>query len=212
MGLAIVVGMLAELRQLDEKGARDFRETLDAVNDLLRRAGLPPHNEPETLPPLENRCEEIGFPYSFLHYLRRAYAHHLQNPGWRAAPFDESKNPARDALVEKHSRKMQSHLLCHSDAEGFHVPIDFKPMLVDDGKRIPGALVGSSYRLREELVAVAPALGIALNGTDLPDAEVAAISRDALDETGVWRERLVWLALFEAARLSIEHRAAIYST
>lgn len=66
-----------------------------------------------------------------------------------------------------------SHLLCHSDCEGFYLPVDFEVVLIDsqDQDRIPGGLLGSSYRLRDELLAIAPALGITVSDGELADAE-----------------------------------------
>jgi hypothetical protein len=65
-------------------------------------------------------------------------------------------------------------------------------------------------RLLDELAAVAAPLGIVLHNGQLHDADANAIADE--NETGgpYWIERLVWLTLFEAARLSIEHRAAIH--
>ena len=43
MGLAICVGMLAELLEDDPEGAEAFEEDLAEVNRVLAAAGLPPH-------------------------------------------------------------------------------------------------------------------------------------------------------------------------
>ncbi len=107
---------------------------------------------------------------------------------------------------------MASHLLCHSDAEGFYLPIDFQQILFDESGQIAGQMVGSSYRLRDELVLVAPRIGVRLSGDMLPDAEADKINADFDEETGIWLERIVWLSLFEASRLSIKHNTAIHFT
>jgi hypothetical protein len=70
-------------------------------------------------------------------------------------------------------------------------------------------MLGSSYRLRDELIYLAPALGIRLDGSQLADSDAEEINAEEDQEEGIWRERLVWLSLFEAARLSIEHATAI---
>jgi hypothetical protein len=67
----------------------------------------------------------------------------------------------------------------------------------------------SSYRLLKELVAIAPKLGIMLEGERLTEAEADKIARDARSQQGLWIEKIVWISLFEAARLSIEHKTAI---
>jgi hypothetical protein len=60
-----------------------------------------------------------------------------------------------------------------------------------------------------ELVAVAPSLGIALSNGVLADSEADRINREVEVEGPFWIEKAVWLSLFEAARLSIEHHTAI---
>jgi len=209
MGLAISVGMLAELSDLDPEGVEFYRDYFVAVNDLLAKQGLPPHTEPETLPEMDNRCSLCSYPYSFLHYLRYAYAHRIADSKWVASPLPEGANPAADPVVEEQTMQMRSHLLCHSDAEGFYLPIEFREVLFDESERIPGGMVGSSYRLLEELAFVAPVLGIRLQGSSLPDEEAQAINDKVERQEGLWIERIVWLSLFEAARLSIKHKAAV---
>jgi hypothetical protein len=212
MGLAIEVGGLAGLAELDSEGAEYLRASFERVNTLLAKNGLPAHVEPEKLPNLDNRCSLDSYPYSFLHYLRRAFAHRVQNPLWIAAPLPEGGDPGDDPVVEQITSRQTSHLLCHSDAEGFYLPIDFAPILFDDANQIPGGMVGSSYRLRDELVLVAPALGIQLAGNLLLNEEAEAINSDLDKGEGIWIERIVWLSLFEASWLSIEHNAAIEFT
>ena len=75
-------------------------------------------------------------------------------------------------------------------------------------------MVGSSYRLRDELVLVlARCLGIQLAGNLLVKrGKVQAINSDLDKGEGIWIERIVWLSLFEASWLSIEHNAAIEFT
>ena len=83
--------MLAELAENeDPESVELFAEQLDAVNKLLTNNRLPKHTEPRSLPPLDDRCGILGYPYSFLHYLRRAYAHRELKPNWVAEPLRES--------------------------------------------------------------------------------------------------------------------------
>jgi hypothetical protein len=207
MGLAVEVGMLADLLENDAEGADWLRESLDCVNAVLAEHKLPPHDEPERLPPLDNRAALGSYPYSFLHHLRRVAAHAAEYPGRVAKPFPESSDPAADPLVDKHSGFMENHLLCHSDCEGFYVPIEFHEVIVDDKDRIPGGMLGSSFVLLKELQAVAPALDIRLVNGRLSDEEAQKINSAV--ESPLWIEKAVWLSLFEAARLSIQHRKAV---
>jgi hypothetical protein len=104
---------------------------------------------------------------------------------------------------------MKSHLLCHSDCEGFYVPIPFQEVLLDDQDRIPGGMLGSSFMLQNELIAVAPALGIRLEKGQLSNHEAERINGEVETEAPLWIENAVWLSLFEAARLSLQHKTAI---
>lgn len=214
MGLAISVGALAELLEEDPEGAEWMEESFAAANRLLAAAGLPLHTEPRVLEPLQSRASLCSFPYSFIHYLRRAYAYRVDSPNWVAAPLDEDEDPSEDEVLEEVAERFESHLLFHSDAEGFYLPVDFDDVLVadpaDEEAAVPGELLGSSYRLMEELVLVAPALGIALTvDGQLSDAEAARIDEIACSGEGLCREIASWLALYEAARLSIQHKTAI---
>jgi hypothetical protein len=51
MGLAISVGVLAGGPDADPEAAAYHRKGLRQVNRLLAASGLPPHEEPESLPP-----------------------------------------------------------------------------------------------------------------------------------------------------------------
>ena len=210
MGLAVEVGVLADLIVNDEEGAGWLRESLENVNTLLKNNNLPPHTEPENLPPLHSRASILSYPYSFLHYLRRFAAHAARKPRWTPKPFPESDDPTDDPLLADEQTLLSSHLLCHSDCEGFYIPIDFgDPLFADDEDLVPGGMLGSSYGLMRELVTVAPFLGITLTSRELSEGEAARINTIVLADGPFWIELAVWFSLFEAARLSIEHRTAI---
>ena len=211
MGLAIGVGVLADLLENDREGADWLDEGLAAANRLLAKAGLPSHAEPRTLEPPAMRASIESFPYSFIHYLRRAYAHRTANTSWVAVPTSNDVDPTADPIVEREVDLLRSHLLCHSDAEGFYVPVDFRDVLFADAgdSTLPGDMLGSSYRLLEELLVVAPALGICLTSGELSDDEAARVDELACSGEGLSRELCSWLALYEAARISIELKTAI---
>lgn len=211
MGLAIEVGALADLLENDDEGAAWLREGLAAANRCLEAAGLPAHEEPTAVELPATRASLLSMPYSFIHYLRRAYARRVDDPAWMAEPLDEDEDPADDPLLEEETEMLSSHLLCHSDAEGFYVPVDFADVLFDESEdgELPGGMLGSSYRLLEELVLVAPALGIRLDDGQLSDAEAQRVDDVACSSEGLCRELASWLALYEAARVSIAAKTAI---
>ena len=210
MGLAISVGALAELQQEDPEGAQDLIASLETANALLKQAGLPQHAEPATVPELQSRALIDSFPYSFLHYLRRAYAHAALDAQWRATPLPDGEEPGEDPVLDEAQDTFDSHLICHSDCEGFYFPLVFDEVVfADDGYELLGGMLGSSYKLREELVTVAPALGIFLLGDELSDEEAERVNARVEAEDGLDRELVAWLAIYEACRLSIEHKTAI---
>ncbi len=211
MGLAIGVGMLAEFAATNPETAKRIREELEVINQRLREAGLPRHGEPESFDEeLSSRASLTSFPYSWLHYLRRFAAHVMRDPRWVPYPIEPGEDPADDPVLRQMYRALSSHLLCHSDSEGYYLPVDFEELLLDPDHKIRGGVVGSSYRLREELVGLADPLEIPVDGKGhLTDEVARQISTQRPSGAPFAVERLVWLALYEAARLSIEHDTAI---
>jgi hypothetical protein len=205
MGLAISIGYLGDFDEDDPESADRFEQDLANLNAILEQHGLQPHQEPVRLEDIQMRATCRSFPYSFLHYLRRVYAHVVQNPNWHAEPLKNGKDPTKDSVLDREYAMFSSHLLCHSDAEGYYVPQDFTDVIFDDS----GGMIGSSHQLLRELVMVAPALGIVLENGELSDAEAKRINEVGASDIGLWIEYIVWIALFEAARLSIEHNTLI---
>jgi hypothetical protein len=212
MGLAISVGLLADLVENDPDGVEWMEENLKIVNRVLHTANLRPHSEPRELQPPAGRCSIAGFPYSFIHYLRRAFAYQTTDASWLAAPLPDGVDPTEDPVLGAVTEQLTSHLLCHSDCEGFYVPVDFADVLFDEEDKLPGGMLGSSYRLLAELKAVAPAIGIQIKGGELTDEEAQRVDAIACSEEGLWRECCVWLALYEAARISVEEKTMIAFT
>jgi len=188
------------------------REKFRKVNEALMAKDLPQHVEPETLPHLRPRNRLASFPYSFLHHFRRFKAYATDDPSWKPEPFPKDADPAHDHLVEEQALRFHSHLLCHSDCEGYYVPVEFDEPIFADEQQIPGGMLGSSHWLMRELLEVAPYLGISVPNGILSDAEAERINAIIEVEVPFWIEMTVWLSLFEAARLSIEHRTAICFT
>lgn len=209
MGLAVATHVFADALNDDREYADELREQLRAINELLAAEGLPPHEEPAVRGAETARGQLGGVPYSFIHYLRRAYAHARENPDAPLTPVAAGENPTDDPVVDRLTYMFDSHLLCHSDCEGYYLPIDFDEVLYpDEALGIPGGMVGSSAQLLRELVSVAAHLGITLIDGELSDAEIAAI-RQGDDEHPFYRERETWLVLFEQARVSMANNTLI---
>lgn len=207
MGLAVSTGFLQEMLELDVEGAQWFRTSLKPVNELLVSNGFDPHDEPESVPAMP--VSGIGsFPYSYLHYLRRAYARVLNDAP--VTPLEEGANAAADSYIEDEVCMLSSHLLCHSDAEGLYVPIDMPDPLFDtDEPGVAGGMLGSSQGLLRELAVVAPAIGIDLDDEGRVTDETASSINDDPEDHPLHIERLVWLTLHLAGRHSVEHGTAI---
>lgn len=210
MGLAIEIGSLAAALADDPEDADWIEDALATVNRVLKAERLPAHVEPREPVPERSRAAVTGFPYSTLHYLRRVYAHRARDAGWIATPFPADDDPAADAEVEVQTEQFTSHLLCHSDSEGFYLPIDFPDVIFSsEDDDIAGGMLGSSQRLLAELRVVAPALGIALQDGVLSDAEAGRVNAVVIANGPLWAEHAAWIALFEAARLSVAYGTAI---
>src|SRR5205085_771641 len=162
MGLAMEVGALAYLIANDSEAAGWVRKNFELINQLLAANGLPLHHEPESLPKMPYRGCLRSFPYSDLHYLRRVVAYSRRAPN-KLTPLGEDEDPKEDPELDREYDRSESHVVCHSDCEGYYVPIDFARPLYDGKEvRILGAILGSCQQALQELIQVAPLLGIKL--------------------------------------------------
>ncbi len=212
MGLAIEVGCLAKyVGDGDDARADQFREDMTHINAKLEERDLSPHSEPQSFDnELAMRASLTSFPYSWLHYLRRFAAHAIRDPKWVPYPIQPGEDPAADPVLHQMYRQMRSHLLCHSDREGYYIPVDFGPLILDPSHEMRGGVVGSSQQLRQELISICNPLEIELNDQgELDDQAASRLSTQRPNETPFAIERLVWLALYEAATVSIEEDTAI---
>lgn len=240
MGLSIFVGILADLRASDSDGYVYHQDQLRIINELLTKAGLPPHAEPEGSASSDSSasrgssdsCERWGvelFGYSGLHYLRRVAAH-LELRG--ALPPPGNAQAADDPVLERYydlatgtvrgvrrlfgKAKPRSqtfdHLMLHSDADGYYVPIDFAEVLHgDEAHEVAGEMVGSSQRLLRECVRLRDALGIPAELD--PDADVLWEASDHQGDGTGWQrygiEAFTCVRLLHGAKRSVEQRAAL---
>ncbi|MEV6302163.1 hypothetical protein AB0M02_22295 [Actinoplanes sp. NPDC051861] len=144
-----------------------------------------------------------------MHYLRRVYA--LANQGKPVTPVADHAERDRDNdVVEDEALMFESHLLCHSDCDGFYVPVAFDfPVFVSGTDDFGGGMIGSSQGLLAELRRCAPAIGIRLE----PDGELSDEEAERIggleDDAPFHIESVVWLTLHEACRESIAGGHAI---
>jgi hypothetical protein len=186
------------------------RDELQTINAVLVANNLPPYEEPKRRPRHRLRGCSEGFPYPWLHYLRRFYAHVVAHPDRTPPPCldDPTDDPELDRLFARtFDTEGASHLLFHADHTGYYVAVDFPTVIM--GPDVPGECLGSSYRSLDELRLVAGPLGITLENGQLTKTEVDRLSHRDAEVGPFYREQEVWFSLFEHARLSIAHRTAI---
>jgi hypothetical protein len=223
MGLTVSVGLGTVLR---EEGDDEFLERLErhleVINELLESFGLPPHREPPDLDAGQTLSLAM-YGYSGLHYLRRLAAHlaleeELPPPGDEEAAqdpvlqeyyqfFDESFAEGKAAGIPF------QHLIIHSDADGYYLPVEFDDVLVaDPSLEIPGDAVGSSHRLLAECLELARRLELPDDLDVESEAVSAALETQGEGESG-WRryavESYTCLALIKACRASVATGAAV---
>jgi hypothetical protein len=193
VGLALEVGMLADLIENDEEGAEWFREELDKLNGVLAGAGLAPHTEPRESAVFSTDA----YGYSGLHHLRRCAAH-LHYSGALGKPLEEGEEVVQDALYVRYGAEFEGenadasagtsakpaarpfdHLIMHSDAEGFYVPQAFDRVLIAHEQSY--GWIGSSYTLKTECERLAATLQIP---ADLLNDYDNAAFYDAMNKPG----------------------------
>lgn len=211
MSLAISVNLLAFYKANDREGYEQLKQEFGKINLLLASQSLPIHLEPETLPQIShtNRSRPYlrNFSSSWIHYLRRAIAYWKEREPLTPCLGD----PIEDDILKEEYYMLRSHIICHSDTGGFYLPIDFNEPLFDPNEEIAGGgILGSSYRVIDELMGVAPAIGIELlDKGRLSDEQAARLSGERNETVAFGIERQVWFTLYENAKYSVEHGTAI---
>jgi hypothetical protein len=210
MSLAIHVGVLACGDGADPDAVNLDRQNFRHINRLLAERELPLHEEPESLPKLTYRGQLISFPYLWTPYLLRAVAHALHAPR-EFGPVRAGEDPSQDKQIDAALYTFaESHIICHSQTEGYFVPIDFEDVIADNRKGgLTGRLLGSSQRALKELVRTAPLLEIPLVDKQLSDDAARSLAKEPDESHPCWIERKVWLSMFEAFRHSVEHKCAV---
>lgn len=232
MGLAIVVGTLADLKLHDPEGCEFLQLDFEAINSVLEHVGLPKHEEPA-------ECEiwdADGYGYMGLHALRE-----VAGMLWKDLPIPRDRVltgediPHSSELFDKSmpylgtqnegilSKSPEStpppfiHLLTHSDAQGYYVPIDFPIPLTPDVIEDETAHIwplGSVPRLKAELQEIAAALGVPDDLThDNKELSDLVDGKEAAPDDALWKAQAIatysLLILREACQMSEKTGAAI---
>jgi hypothetical protein len=228
MGLTLEVGILADLRENDLEGYQRYRNQFELLNEYLEKAGLPSHHEPEKCEVWS--CEMYG--YSGLHYLCRIAAH-IDLTG--TLPSVGNKENLDDLFLKNYYKYAENrnanllaklfqpkykfafnHLILHSDADGFYLPIDFEKVLYNDSElKIVGNYVGSTIQLLRECERLASILEIPSDINEKSEelweaADAQCESSTKWQKYGI--ESFTCVHLIKACKMSIEAGAAIVFT
>ncbi len=177
------------------------------LNVELSSRGVAPISEAESLAGISSRARFQTLSSTALQTLRHVAMHRSARPSYKARPLGPAFSTFEDGIFPDTYTNTE-HFLYHSDSEGFYVPRAFDEVISSDD--VYGQDVGSSFHLRKELAALAPALDITLgHDGSLSDAEAERINEIAGSRGALSREHAAWIALYEAARLSIDHDALI---
>ncbi|MHC4249917.1 MAG: hypothetical protein ACYS9X_12390 [Planctomycetota bacterium] len=230
MGLATTVGAMIGWQE-DEGALESLKADLAQLNGLLRASGLPEHKEPvrsEGVLPVS--YEMYG--YSGLHHLRRLAA--LLRTGKSLSPVRDGEDPSCDPILDSYYSLCDwtvgengtsvfrspeeaggrfDHLVFHSDADGYYLPIAMDGVLVtwQEGDEYSKA-VGSSGTLMQECEALAEAMGLPLD-LDPESEEVWNAADDQRPDATGWKrfgiEAFTCIRLYHAARASNATGAAV---
>jgi hypothetical protein len=168
--------------------------------------------------------------YSGLHHLRRIAAHAAFG---LPRPDPVAGDAANDSVLKRYYREVTrspglmsrlirlsrgralgyQHLIVHSDAEGYYVPQDFAEVIFPDHSlAIPGGMIGSVLRLREECRAMAELLEIP-DGLDPESDDVLNAAEDPASGTTTWQrygiESFSCVRLLAACDASVKSGATI---
>ncbi|AZL59002.1 hypothetical protein EI545_09225 [Tabrizicola piscis] len=185
MGLGLTVGLYADLDQNDPESADEAHQSFAAMAKAMANSGLVPHTEPKDCV----TWSADGYGYTGLHALREVAglvwrdlpipmdhlltgtdtpnAEALFSAAAAACAPERRQGLFERLLGEKRTPRPPlppfAHLVLHSDADGFYVPVDFvQPLIPLPAPRGTELLwpLGSVQRLSAELDVLGRALAL----------------------------------------------------
>lgn len=177
------------------------------INEALQSHGLPLYTEPPASVVKGVDFPEVTWSYSTIHYLRYIAAKFIEDPTWIADESSSQKYKIPAKLRDKIYQERRSHLICHSDFDGYYVPIDFETVIFDQRS---GGWLGSSVRLRKELEELAEKLKIDLGEYTPNLSRLLALREQELKEDILKHQKWTLLCLYNIATASVRYSSAIY--
>ena len=214
MSLAISVFCLASGNEPEH--VKFLEKEFKAINVALKKKKYPAHEEPTKLPAkYKPRSMVNSFPNDCYRQLRRFYENacrFVRDP--KQYPLKARRKPAEieeaeDWIADTLEYDFDSNLLCHSQIDGYFLPLPEDGFLCGNGFAGNG-MFGSSNGLLKELVFLAPHLKITLVENVLTDEEHAKVWAECHNAKNKYMSEITaWLTLFETATTSIQFNTAI---
>ena len=181
-----------------EEAEDSARELISAINFRLQEQNLPLYSEPNE-PPDVYVDDVFG---------RSELDHHSSNCFMQLAEIAEEHNSPRQHLAIL-ANPYRAVFLPQDFSEPFET--GYKEEIFDELMEV---WAGSAPKLLEQLIELAPHLGIPLKNGFVSDEVAAKINEFELlsdDDDGELAEdeRTAWLALYEGARLAVENNVAV---
>jgi hypothetical protein len=202
MGLGLEVGILAGLLEMDKEGYAHYKEQFQVVRQVLSNSAQANHVEPEEVEGIFT-CDMAG--YSPLHCLRCVGAHLALG---RSFPPPGNLDAYKDPVLTEYHQRFRNgdklrfqHLILHSDAEGFYVPVDFELVIDAQSMHLAGGWLGSTQRLQAECQQIE-----ALLNASYPPVRKSWWSREPAQ---YGPERFAIHQLLQACEASLRMKAAI---
>jgi hypothetical protein len=228
MGLSLIVGILADLKDQDEEGAGHYRAQFDAVNRALKTEKVPTPQEPEVL---ESSYSGDMFDYSALHHLRKIAA--FSRAGFDV-PAPWTDDPGKDPIVQECDDTLgerkpsllsrlfgkprlasprHDHLMFHGVAEGYYLPQDSEAAIHPHPRlKTAGGMIGSTVRLKKECEWLARLLELPLDLDPESDEVLQGVGEPDKTDTK-WKSYGMachaCLRLWGACEFSLKCKAAI---
>ncbi|NER00547.1 MAG: hypothetical protein F6K30_28270 [Cyanothece sp. SIO2G6] len=204
--MSLTIGILRGLSR--EFADKKINQTMSSeINSVLEAHGLARYTEDFELCDKNLTLPEVVCSYKDLHCLRYLSAKIIENDFCLEKISLKGKCKISPKLRNKIYRDKKSHLICHSDFDGYYIPVDFSEVI-----REPDTVgwLGSSFQLCRELTEIAKSLNFEL-GEYMPDLKKLSNERgEELKETTFRNQKWLLLCLYNIAKASIVHNSAIY--